>query len=480
MIFRIVLISVLCHFAVNAQAAAPDLIIVNANVRTMSASRPRAEAVAIGNGRITAVGSTSEIRKLAGPETRVIDAEGRLVLPGFNDSHIHLAAVGNLFSSADMSTARTAGEVLAKLRHFSRFLPKGRWILGSGIDPSIVPAPEEIDAATPDVPLLIYCTDPDKAMTNRNALRSASAQNSSYIVSGNILEVIRQKIPKDHIKDLPAIIETASNYAASFGITSVQDTHSDDLYEILKDLERSGRLKTRVYDCVPLTDRRRLAETKERQSGLARRGCVKGFWDEFDTGSRVLAADVFGADEAGLQIAVHAMGAEANKAVLDIYARLVSNRGRRDRRLRIEHAYRLAEADTVRFRKFDVIASMQPILFFVSDKVGSRDDYRRMLAAGVRLAFGSDAPMDGIDPVEGIYDAVNAGGGRGITVEQAVRAYTMGSAFAEFQEREKGSIEAGKFADIVILSSDIFAEGANIRSARAVLTMVNGKIVYAQ
>jgi len=120
---------------------------------------------------------------------------------------------------------------------------------------------------------------------------------------------------------------------------------------------------------------------------------------------------------------------------------------------------------------------MQPILFF-NEASGTGDDYRKMLDSGAAIALGADAPMRGLSPLEGVHAAVNAGGTRGITVEEAVYSYTVGAAFAEFQEKEKGSIKVGKLADLVILSSDIFAEKANIRTSTVLITVVNGLIVY--
>ena len=120
---------------------------------------------------------------------------------------------------------------------------------------------------------------------------------------------------------------------------------------------------------------------------------------------------------------------------------------------------------------------MQPALFF-SAAWGTTDEFRRLADTGAPIAFGADAPMRGFDPIEAIHAAVNAGGKRGITVEEAAYAYTMGSAFAEFQEKEKGSIEVGKLADIVVLSSNIFAEKADIRGSSIVMTFVNGRLVY--
>ncbi|HLA94346.1 MAG TPA: amidohydrolase family protein, partial [Pyrinomonadaceae bacterium] len=134
-------------------------------------------------------------------------------------------------------------------------------------------------------------------------------------------------------------------------------------------------------------------------------------------------------------------------------------------------------ADLLRFGRSKIIPSMQPILFF-SDGTGTTDDYRKLIDTGAPLAFGADAPMRGFDPIEGIYAAVNAGGKRGITIEEAVQAYTLGAAYAEFQEKEKGSIEVGKLADLVILSEDIFAEKSKFRAVTIILTVVNGRVVY--
>ena len=125
-----------------------DLIIFSANVRTMDKANPTAEAVAVGDGRIIAVGKSDDIRKLAGKDTKLIDAKGRLVLPGFNDAHAHFMAIGNLFSSVDLSTAKTETDVIERLKHFARFLPKGRWILGGKLDPAITISRAPVSSAS--------------------------------------------------------------------------------------------------------------------------------------------------------------------------------------------------------------------------------------------------------------------------------------------------------------------------------------------
>jgi len=466
--------------AFSSLAQSPDLVIVNANVRTMDKANPKAEAIAITGGRISAVGTTEDIKKLAGDNTKTVDAQGKLLLPGFNDAHAHIIAIGNTFSSIDLSDVKTADEVVSKLRRFADFLPKGRWILGSKLDPAVELSLAQVDAVTPENPVFVFHTDPKSALANSLALAAARVDDKTGIVSETQLDAIRRVTPQDHTRDLPAIIETASNYAASLGITSMQDMHSDDLVAALRSLDREGRLKTRVYDCVSIANWAKLAVvgTKAAEGdAMVRSGCVKGHYDEEDEATASLGKNIAGADSAGMQVMVHAIGAKANLVVLGEMEKAIKTNGPRDRRFRIEHSSGLRPADITRFVRSKIIPSMQPIIFF-SETSGSSDDYRRLLAAGAQIAFGADAPMRGLNPLEGIHAAVNAGGKRGLTLEEAIYLYTMGSAYAEFQEKEKGSIEVGKLADLVILSSDVFADKADIRSATVTMTFVNGRLVY--
>ncbi|MEO5857494.1 MAG: amidohydrolase [Pyrinomonadaceae bacterium] len=456
-------------------AQSSDLIILNATVRTMDKANPRAEAVAVNGERISAVGSTAEIRKFIGPNTKVIDAQGRLVLPGFNDSHAHLMAIGNLFSSIDLSEAKTEVDVITKLRYFGRFLPKGRWILGGKLDPAIHISLEVVDAAT-DNPLFVFHADPKTAFANSLALRTARIDSPSGVLDAKAIQLMQSVVPKDHVRDWRAIAETATNYAASFGITSIQDTQSDDMALVYRELYKQGKLKTRIYDCVSLSDWAKLAAVGIKPGfgdSMIRTGCVKGFYDPEDPETAMLAKNIAGADSAGLQVLIHAIGREGNAAVLSAFEKAINANGQRDRRFRMEHAAGTSIADLPRFARSKIIPSMQPILF-----AGGTDDYRRMWDTGAQLAFGADAPMRGFDPIEGIYAAVNAGGKRGISVKEAVYAYTMGSAFAEFQEKEKGSITVGKLADLVVISIDIFDQNPHTSSATVSMTVVNGRIVY--
>lgn len=475
-----------CLTFVSLQSAAgqtaADLVLKNANIHTMCRQMPRAEAVAVAAGRIVSVGTNREIEQFVTSKTRVIDAGGRLVIPGFNDAHVHLAGIGNSFSHLDLREARSGREMLAKIAHFARVLPKGRWIMARGWDSSArgnLPKPADIDAVSPANPLLLYSTDYSLALINLAAAKLGGVAPPDGIVMGVDLDRVRRRVPVDHEKNWPEIIETASNYAASLGVTSVQDVHSDDLLAVLRGLDAAGKLKVRVYECIGLADRRKsIALGLKAASGnsMVRGGCVKGMSDGSDDEIAELRQQVAEADRAGLQVMIHAIGPAANLNMLSAFEAAIASNGSRDRRLRVEHFARARPADMLRLSRSGIIASMQPHLFFNGPAYG--DDYRRIFAAGTMVAFGSDASITDFDPLLGVHAAANSGL-RSISVGDAVRAYTLGSAFAEFQETEKGTIEAGKLADLVILSEDIFSiPVSRIRGVRVVSTIVGGRLVY--
>lgn len=480
----------ICHPSA-ARSKEPDLILVNGDVRTLDAELPRAEAVAVSGGRIVAVGRNDEIRRLAGERTQIIDAKGQLVLPGFNDSHVHFAAIGNKFSSLDVRGISTADNVAAKVLEYNRFLPNGRWILGSGFTDEFLKAEsnrllELIDPITPDNPVLLYSADGKWAFANSLALAhvrgrvssqmSDNGSESDGIISGMAMRQVAAAVPANHIRNWPEILETASNYAASFGVTSVQDMHSDELADVYRQLDRAGKLKTRVYDCSPMSAWPKLAKVGVKAAtgdAMVRTGCVKYFSEGDEEELPQLRRDVAAADKAGLQVMIHAIGSRANRIVLDAFEWAAKKNGPRDRRFRVEHAQNAYSEDVPRFARGSIIPSMQPWLFNRSGPA----IFSRHLQLKAQLAFGSDAPMVEINPLLGIAAAV--GGPDGISVEEAVRAYTVGSAYAEFQEKVKGKIKSGQMADMVILSEDIFeVDPARIAGTRIVATILNGSVVY--
>jgi len=493
-------------FLVSVNLSAPneiDLAIVNANIYTIDSSKPKTEALAIKDNKIIAVGTNEEIRKLINANTKVVDAKGRLVLPGFNDSHVHFTGIGNQFSSIDLRSVTSTEEVVQKLRHYVRFIPKGRWILGGQWNhrnwkPRKLPTKELIDSVTPDNPVFLYNHDAKMAWANSAALKLAGIDKDSSnpgggeivkdesgeptgLLKGTAMLLVKFKAPKTQTREWLAVTETATNYAASLGVTSVQDVHSDYQTDVLLALEKEGKLKTRVYDCTPLHEWKKLQTImteKPSKSSLVRVGCLKSFSDGFEESIPQLYENINGADKAGLQVMMHAIGNKPNEIILDLFERIEKENPKRDRRYRIEHAFRFKFENLARFASSNIIASLQPHLF------GGNEPYRSFLNNETKIAFGSDASITDFNPLFGIHAAVNRGSFEGgvkqsLTVEEAVRLYTLGSAYAEFQEDVKGSITAGKLADIVILSDDIFTIATEkIRDAKVLMTIVDGKIVY--
>jgi predicted amidohydrolase YtcJ len=422
---------------------------------------------------------------LIGTTTRVVDARGRLVLPGFNDAHVHFMGIGNAFSSIDLRSSRTSEDINGAIARYAEFLPEGRWILGGGWEAAL-PDRAAIDRLTSDTPVLIYRAGGRSAFVNGVAFRLAGFApesvldpdiRSTGIVAGETMRRIARAVPSDHIRNWPEIAETASRYAASLGVTSVQDMHSDDMTAVYRELDRQGKLKTRVYDCIPLPDWRKLdVSTSAVKGKMVRGGCLKSFADGDESSRTRLLRDVPAADRAGFQIMIHAIGNVGNGIVLDVFEHVIATNGARDRRLRVEHAHNPRVGDLPRFARSGILASMQPHLF----GPGNGGYYGSLLRLKVPLAFGSDAAITDFNPLLGISSAVNTGA-ESISVYDAVRAYTLGSAYAEFQEHEKGSLEVGKLADIVVVSDDIFdLKGQGISNARVVLTIVGGKIVYEE
>lgn len=530
------------------QRFSADLVIVNANVRTMDAKRSQAQSVAVSGGKIIAIGSDADTKPLIGPNTTVIDAKGKLVLPGFNDAHVHFLETGAQLSSVDLRTAKSPEEFVQRIKDFAAKLPKGRWILGGQWDhenwkPNNLPTAAMIDAVTPDNPVFINRLDGHMALANSLAIKMAGVDRSTPEVSGGLIVrdaagnptgvfkdaamgYIEKVIPDATFEQKLEFAQAVTNYAASMGVTSVQDMSAGTDVGVYQELLRQGKLKTRVYACSPLADYKRWQNTGVHYafgSAMLRVGCLKGFADG-SLGSTTawffepyldapntsglpraevtttMKQNVLDADKAGLQVNIHAIGDRANATILDFYENAVSANGARDRRFRIEHAQHLRQEDIPRFGKLGVVASMQP-LHIIDDgrwawkrldekRLKGTYAFRSLLDSGAVLAFGSDSPVAPMNPVFGIYAAVtrrtlddkNPNGWipeQKISVDEAVRGFTWGSAYGEFQENVKGTLEVGKVADIVMLSDDIFTiDPVKIGEAKVVMTIVDGRVAF--
>jgi predicted amidohydrolase YtcJ len=541
------------NLPVHAQkvTVAPDVIIVDAIVRTMDPQQPIAEAVAIHGNRIVAVGSTAEIRALASTRTKVIEAKKRLLLPGFNDAHTHFLSGGFQLSSVDLRDANTPQEFAERIRSFASKLPKGRWITGGDWDherwpETKLPTRELIDAFTPDTPVFVNRLDGHMALANSLALKLAGVTKQTVDPAGGVIvrdpktgeptgilkdaaqSFVWKVVSPSTFEEKLAAARAASEYAARLGVTSVQDVSAGVDVGVYQTLLDHGELKTRIYAVSPLPAWERLARTGVRAhfgSEMLRIGGLKGFSDGSLGSTTALFYDpyrddpttsgipgdemfpegamlerVLKADKAGLQIMIHAIGDRANELILTMFEQAEKENGARDRRFRIEHAQHLRSQDISRFSRDKVIASMQPYHAiddgrWAEKRIGKERAkttyaFRSLLDSGATLAFGSDWTVAPLNPILGIYaaatrrtlDGKNPGGWvpeQKITVEEAVRAYTMGSAFAEFQEKVKGSITPGKVADLVILSRDVFTiDPKEIEQVKVMWTLVDGRVVY--
>lgn len=550
----VLLFSFLTETNVFGQTVTADLLVTNANIRTMDAKRTVARSMAVLNGKIVAIGSNASTRRLIGPRTRVIDAKGKTVLPGFNDAHVHFRSTGERLSLVDLRDAQSPEEFVQRIKEFAAKLPKGRWITGGGWDhenwkPNNLPTAAMIDAVTPDHPVYVFRLDGHMSLANTAAMKIAGVDRNTKDVDGGVIvrdargnptgifkdaaqDYLKKAVPPATFEQKLEHIQAATDYAASLGVTSVQDmAYTTEPVETrgqigpYQELLRQGKLKTRIYACSPLSQYKRWANTGIRAAfgdAMLRTGCLKGYADGSlgsttawlfdpyldDPNSRGLAGEdmpktpeyVLEADKAGLQINLHAIGDRANDEILDIFERTAAANGERDRRFRIEHAQHLRQEDIRRFGSQKVVASMQP--FHIIDdgrwawkridekRLKGTYAFRTLLDTGGVLAFGSDSPVAPLNPMLGIYAAVtrrtlddqNPNGWipeQKITVDEAVRAFTWGSAYAEFQENVKGALEVGKLADFVILTDDIFViEPRKIRDAYVLTTVVDGRVVF--
>src|SRR5215204_1022222 len=294
----------LASVSVSGQNFAADLVIVNANVHTMNAAQKEARSIAVLGNKIIAVGSDADTKPLIGSRTRVIDAKGRLVIPGFNDAHVHFLETGMQLSLVDLRSAKTPQEFVERIKMFAAKLPKGRWILGGKWDhenwtPNNLPTAAMIDAATPDNPVFIDRLDGHMALANSLAMNLAKVDKTVKDVAGG--EIVRDAsgVPTGIFKDAAMMYvgraipdfsfeeklegaQAASEHAASLGVTSVQDMSAGTDIGVYQELMRQGKLKTRVYGCSPLSNYTRWQNTGVRSAfgdAMLRVGCLKGYAD---------------------------------------------------------------------------------------------------------------------------------------------------------------------------------------------------------
>ncbi|HET8926022.1 MAG TPA: amidohydrolase [Candidatus Acidoferrum sp.] len=533
------------------QPASADLVILHGHVWTVDHAHPEAEALAIAGSRIVAVGSDAEIAKWIGPATKEFDAQNKTVLPGFIDSHVHFSSGGGEISSVQLRDAATPQEFARRIGEQAKKLPKGEWMLGGTWDHELwggtpLPSHDWIDALTLDTPVLVTRYDGHMALANALVLRLAGITretkdppggtivrdkdgNPTGLLKDAAVDLVDHVIPTPSNEHLLRMIRAAMNEARRFGVTSIHDISSTEDVRAYQTLAARGELTVRIYCITPLPEWQAPA-TAGLRAGFGNDwihlGALKGFADGSLGSTTALFEQPFtdapetsglpnammlpegnmlkmalGADKAGLQIAVHAIGDKANRIMLNVYTEVAKQNGSRpDRRWRIEHAQHLRPEDFARFAQLGVIASVQPYHAiddgrWAEKRIGHERckttyAFRTFLDNGVKLAFGSDWTVAPLNPMLGLYAAVtratldrkNPNGWfpeQKLTLTEAIEAYTMGSAYAEFREKEKGSLTPGKLADVVILDKDLFSIAPEkINEATVRWTFVDGNVVY--
>ncbi len=550
---KIILTFALSMFAIifacsnqNLQISA-DLILINGKIYTLESDQPWANSCAIKDGKFIAVGETNLIQKFKGNNTEVMDLNGRLVLPGFNDAHVHFSDGGFYLTGIDLRDAKNENEFVERIKNYAAKLNKGEWILNGNWDheawPSKKhPSKELIDEVTRDIPVFVQRLDGHIALANSLALKLAKitkdtpdpqggeiAKNPQTGEPTGILKdaaqnLVGRVIPSPTEAQLRQAIKTAIEHANSLAVTSIQDNSSAADLEVYQELLKAGELTLRInawrsgylyqnFDAIGIlpnlgNDMLRIGTMKVFVDGSMGAGTAlfyQPYSDDPSTAGIPIYAEnelyefITAIDKAGLQIAAHAIGDKANTWILNAFDKAFQANGRREARHRIEHAQVVLPDDIKRYHDLGIIASIQPShciddMRWAEKRIGDRARhsylFNSFVKEKVKIAFGTDWTVEPLNPMLGLYAAVTRefpeGGPAGgwfpdekITLEQAIEFYTLGSAYAEFQEDVKGSIKAGKLADLVVLDKNLFEiEPKEILDTKVDLTILGGKVVF--
>jgi predicted amidohydrolase YtcJ len=503
--------------------------------------------VASYGSKIIAVGETDAVQQLAGRSTKVIDLQGKTVIPGMTDCHIHFAAYALRAQEVTLDGAASLKASLGRVVTRVEATKPGEWIIGGGWDKNLwalgrKPSKEDLDGVSVNNPVALVSKDCHTLWVNSLALSKASITRETLdppggeierdpetgeatgILKENAIRIVKSVLPKLTVEEVVEVLKPAIMTAHTLGVTSIHVPEGRTSFQAFQRLLSRGELRLRVCMLIPV----------ESLDAVTKVGLMTGFGNEMvRVGMVKLFADgALGSQTAamlepyegdpenrgvlvtpreemrrvmataltrGLGVAVHAIGDRANRLILDVIEEVADSEAGRPIRWRIEHAQHVNPRDLKRFQKLGVIASVQPSHIALDMDIAerhlgkrSREAYplRSLLDIGVTLAFGSDGPVMPMNPFLGIYTAVTRKRVNGyppggwhheerITVDEAVRAYTLDAAHASGEERIKGSIEPGKLADLVVLSRNIFEVSAEtILDVRVELTVFDGEIVY--
>ena len=517
-----------------------DMIILNADVVTLDPKQPKAEAIAIHDGKIIAVGSNKKILKHKSRNMRTIDCKRKTVVPGLVDSHVHMLEFGLFLQELDLRNAKSIKEMQENLREHAEKNPELPWILGGRWDEEKFrekryPTRHDLDMIVSDKPVFLTRVCGHLAVVNSRALKLAHITKHTRVKGGkvdldpstgepngilrdNTMDIVSKHIPKPDKENYAKACSLACENAVKFGLTEVHWlVSSAEEVRVLQTMVSEDKLPLRVYLGIPA----------KMLNEIACLGLVSGFGNDMlkvgfikiladgSLGARTAAlrkpyADdpktrgmmlytqkklcklILKAHTSGLQIGVHAIGDRAIEKVIQALRMALKTMPRKDHRHRIEHCSILNAELIAQMKELELIASVQPH-FVVSDvwtvnRVGPERarwayPFKTLLDEGITVASGSDCPVEQINPLLGLWAATNREDKpkENLTFEEALRTYTINTTFASFDENRKGTIEKGKYADLTILSENIDqAKTEKIRDVNVAMTIVNGKITYSR
>ncbi|HUL15905.1 MAG TPA: amidohydrolase [Terriglobales bacterium] len=531
------------------QETEPITLFRNAHIYTNDPQSPWAQSMLVRGGEILAIGDDAEVSALADSSMITVDLQGRFVMPGFNDAHVHVGGAGEDFQAVRLNGCASVQELQKRLAEAVAQHKEGEWITGSGWDHTFwpdkkFPNRQELDAVAPNNPVLLTHISGHVAVVNSLALklagitkatpnppggeieRDANGELDGMLKEGAAMHLVETKIPPLTMEQHKRGIEMALADVAKNGVTSIQDFSPGDSFEIYRQLKDAGKLTVRITEWLPFVLPLEKLEEMRKDGGTTdpwlKTGSLKGFLDgalgsrtaallapysDDPSTSGILTADpakfqamAIERDKAGFQINFHAIGDRANHVALDIFAAVLRANGPRDRRDKIEHAQVVAPGDFERFAQLNVIASMQPShettdmrwapLRLGPERSKGAYAWATMEKYGVRLAFGTDYDVEPISPFRGLYACVTRelpdGGPPGgwepqekISLADCIRAYTSGSAYAEFEEGKKGELKPGEYADFIVLSNDLTKmPPADYLKTEVLQTVIGGRTVY--
>lgn len=538
--FFLLAISVLL-FSCNSQNLA-DLIVHNAVVYTVDEKFSVAEAFAVKDGKILEIGSSEEILKKYKGE--MLDAKGKAVYPGFIDGHSHFHGYGEGLQQVDLVGTKSWEEILEKLQQFDKENPDG-WIIGRGWDQNdwtIKEFPDNVklNEFFPNRPVILTRIDGHAAIANKIALDIAGLKPGQKITGGEVETIkgklsgilvdnaqgaVYAKIPGQTLAQIKESLLDAQKNCFAAGLTSVTDCGiNHNLIPVITELQQNRELKMRIYAMLSddkenydflfksgaiKTDRLHVRSFKVYMDGaLGSRGAclLEPYSDKPGYSGFLLSNKEHFAEvaqkiaDAGFQMNTHAIGDSANREILNVYAKVL--KGKNDFRWRIEHAQVVNKADFRLFAENNIIPSVQSThatsdMYWAGDRLGAERvkgayAFKQLLDQNGWLVLGTDFPVENINPMYTFYAAVVRKDMKGypangyqmenaISREEALRGMTIWAAKGQFEEKEKGSLEAGKFADFVILDQDIMkADAEQLFKAQVLKTYINGENVYSK